>query len=129
MPRSVFVSFVFEDKAHFDAVKRWAEEGKLGADVVAIGETKDVRQDGERAIEERLKPRIRGAAAVLLLLGNNTHNHDWVRYELSLIASSIRFDASCTMGCFLTSRTAAPPLLCEYRGRCPSTRRPRLPTT
>jgi MTH538 TIR-like domain (DUF1863) len=87
MPKSVFVSFVFEDKAHFDAVKRWAEEGKLGADVVAIGETKDVRQDGDKAIEEHLKPRIRGAAAVLLLLGNNTHNHDWVRYELKVATS------------------------------------------
>lgn len=87
MAQSVFVSFVFEDKMHFDAVKRWAEEGKLGANVTAIGETKDVRPDGEKAIEEHLKPRIRGSSAILLLLGNNTHNHDWVRYELSVATS------------------------------------------
>ncbi len=87
MWKSVFVSFVFEDAAHFDAVKRWAKDGKLGAEVVAIGETKDVRQEGDKAIEEHLKPRIRGAAAVLLLLGNNTHNHDWVRYELKVATS------------------------------------------
>lgn len=87
MPKSVFVSYVMEDKTHFDNVKRWAEEGKLGDDVVVIGESKDVRQEGERAIENHLKPRIRGAAAVLLLLGKDTHNHDWVRYELSVAAS------------------------------------------
>jgi hypothetical protein len=87
MPKSVFVSFVFEDKAHSDNVRTWAEKGLLGADVVAIGETKDVRQDGENAVENHLKPRIRGAAAVLLLLGKDTHNHGWVKYELSVATS------------------------------------------
>jgi len=89
MSKSVFVSFVFEDAAHFDEVKSWAEKGKLGADVVAIKETKDVRQQGEKAIKEHVKPRIEGSAAVLLLLGNDTHNHDWVRYELQ-VATSLR---------------------------------------
>ena len=87
MARSVFISFVFEDKAHFEMVQRWAASQELGADVVVTGETKDVRQDGEAAIRNHLKPRIEGSSAVLLLLGSNTHNHDWVRYELSVATS------------------------------------------
>jgi hypothetical protein len=87
MARSVFVSFVFEDKAHFEMVQRWAADKKLGADVVVIGETADVRQDGEAAIRSHLKPRIEGSSVVLLLLGSNTHNHEWVRYELSVATS------------------------------------------
>jgi hypothetical protein len=85
--RSVFISFVLEDKAHFETVQQWAAAKKLGPDVVVIGETKDVRQDGEAAIRNHLKPRIEGSSAVLLLLGSDTHNHDWVRYELSVATS------------------------------------------
>jgi|HubBroStandDraft_6_1064221.scaffolds.fasta_scaffold755064_2 hypothetical protein len=87
MSKSLFVSYVFEDKAHFDAVKRWAAEGKLGADVAVTSETKDVRQDGDAAIRSHVKPFIQGSAAVLLLLGKDTHNHHWVRTELSVAAS------------------------------------------
>jgi hypothetical protein len=68
-------------------VKRWADDKKLGPDVVVTGETKDVRQEGEAAIRNHLKPRIEGAAAVLLLVGADTHNHDWVKYELSVATS------------------------------------------
>lgn len=87
MASSVFVSFVFEDKSQFEVVKKWAEDGKLGSGMTAIGETKDVRQDGDAAIRNHLKPRIEGSSAVLLLVGTNTHNHDWVKYELSVAAS------------------------------------------
>jgi hypothetical protein len=89
MPKSLFVSFVFEDKAHFETVKRWGQDGRLGADVTVIGETEDVRQQGDAAIRVHLNPRIEGSAAVLLLLGSNTHNHAWVKHELS-VATSFR---------------------------------------
>ena len=87
MPRSVFVSFVFEDRVHFQSVQRWANEKRLGNDVVVTCETMDVRPQGEAAICAHLQPKIRGAACVLLLLGQNTHSHEWVGYELSVAAS------------------------------------------
>jgi hypothetical protein len=87
MPRSVFVSYVYEDKKHRDAVEQWAKGGMLGQDIVAIGESEDVRPQGEKAVEDRLKPKIRGAAAVIALIGNDTQNHSWVRYELQVAAS------------------------------------------
>lgn len=87
MSRSIFVSFVFEESTHFATIEKWAREGRLGPDTVVTGETKDVRQQGEAAIRSHLQPKIRGAAAVLLLLGNSAHNHDWVHYELQVAAT------------------------------------------
>ncbi|MEZ4401317.1 MAG: TIR domain-containing protein [Kofleriaceae bacterium] len=77
------MSYVFEDKAYFDQVEDWQRGGLLGPDVVVIGESKDVRQGGDPAIRAHLTDLIRGAAAMLVLVGNDTHNHGWVRYEMS----------------------------------------------
>lgn len=90
MPRSLFVSYVYEDKKHYDDVKRWSDERRLGDDVVVTSETADVRQKGNAAIEDHLKQRIKGAAAVLVLIGDDTHNHDWVRRELAWATSAAK---------------------------------------
>ncbi len=90
MSRSLFVSYVYEDKKHYDDIKRWSDERLLGEDVVVTSETADVRQNGNAAIEAHLKQRIKGAAAVLVLIGNDTHNHDWVRQELAWATSNYK---------------------------------------
>jgi hypothetical protein len=90
MSRSLFVSHVYEDRKHYEDVRRWGAEGKLGDGVVVTGETADVREGGYVAIERHLKPRIQGAAAVLVLVGNNTHNHEWVRHELAWATSAAK---------------------------------------
>lgn len=88
MSRSLFVSFVYEDRKYFEDVRRWAKEGLLGKDVLVTGEAADVRQGGEIEIERHLKPRIQGASAVLCLVGRDTHNHEWVRRELAWATSA-----------------------------------------
>ena len=88
MPRSIFVSFVYEDKLYFDQVRDWTARGLLGPDIVVVGESADVRQGGHPAISAHLQQRIQGAAAVLVLVGENTHNHAWVQHELSFAASA-----------------------------------------
>ena len=80
--KSVFVSYVFEDKRFKDKIHDWAGDGKLGA-VTVTGESKDVRQGGDSAIRNHLSPLLRGAAALLVLVGSDTHNHDWVQYEVA----------------------------------------------
>ena len=87
MTACIFVSYVFEDRSHFELVKRWAAEGRLGTNITMIGETEDARQRGENAVRNHLRPRIQGASAVLLLVGQDTHNHDWVHYELQVATS------------------------------------------
>ena len=86
MPKSIFISHVHEDLRHRDQVTRWIDDGHLGR-VVATSETADVRPYGDSAILAHLKPKIRGAAVVLGILGRDTHNHPWVRYELQVAAS------------------------------------------
>lgn len=86
MPKSIFVSYVYEDKRYRDNVERWFDDA-LGAGRVMISESRDLRQLGESAIEGHLKPRIRGAAAVLCLIGDNSHNSGWVKYELDVATS------------------------------------------
>lgn len=86
MTATVFVSYVFEDARHRDTIRSWATRGLLGP-VVITGESADVRQDGAAAIRAHLAPRIRGASAVLLLLGNDTHNHPWIAYEAQFALS------------------------------------------
>jgi hypothetical protein len=77
---------VYEDRSYADEIIRWARGGRLG-DVVVTSEADDLRQSGERAVEAHLKPKIRGAASVICLVGRDTHNHSWVRYELQVAAS------------------------------------------
>jgi hypothetical protein len=87
MPRSIFLSCVFENSKHRDDVVRWVKEGKLGKDIVAITEREDRRVQGEAAIVNHLKPLINGSAAVVMLVGQDTHNHEWVRYEAKVATS------------------------------------------
>ncbi|WP_165703927.1 TIR domain-containing protein [Enhygromyxa salina] len=87
MPKSIFISYVYEDKAHRKSVERWFDENLAGDDRVSIAESEDYRQLGESAIKNYLKPKLRGCAAVLCLVGDDTHNSHWVQYELDVATS------------------------------------------
>lgn len=82
MPKSLFVSHVYEDLGARDTIRTWALRGLLGPDVVVTGESEDVRHLGRGAIRSHLNPKLTGAAAVLVLVGDDTHNHAWVDYEV-----------------------------------------------
>lgn len=81
MSMSVFVSHVFEDRAYRDQLDGWARRGLLG-DVVITGETADVRQGGDRAIQGHLNPYLKGAGALLVLVGRDSHNRPWLDHEV-----------------------------------------------
>ncbi|HVG58719.1 MAG TPA: TIR domain-containing protein, partial [Hyalangium sp.] len=87
MPQSIFLSYVYEDHKHRDDVIHWVQTGRLGPNFVTVTESEDVRPQGESAIENHLKPKIRGAAVVLALIGQDTHSHDWVHFELKVATS------------------------------------------
>jgi hypothetical protein len=81
MPASIFVSHVYEDFAARDNLISWAKYGLLGPGVVIIGESADVRHQGNGGIQRHLSPKLQGASAVIVLVGNDTHNHRWIEYE------------------------------------------------
>ena len=87
MPQSVFISYVYEDQKHRDSVEHWFANNLVGPNRVTIAESGDFRHLGASAIESHLKPKIRGAGAVLCLIGDNSHNSDWVQYELDVATS------------------------------------------
>lgn len=82
MSKSVFISYVYEDKQHRDKLKVWADKKLLGENCKITFERKDCRQEGKSAIEAELDAMIQGASVVIILLGQNTHNHPWVLYEI-----------------------------------------------
>lgn len=81
--KSIFVSYKYEDLAKKNKLKRWEERGDLG-EVRITGETKDVRQGGREAVEAHLKPKIEGMAAMLVLVGDDSHNSQWMDWEIDV---------------------------------------------
>jgi len=87
MPQSIFLSYVYEDKSYRDNVVRWFSRGLVGPNRISVTEASDRRQLGETGIKNYLRPLIRGSAAVLCLVGDNSHNSNWVKYELDVATS------------------------------------------
>ena len=86
MSKSIFISCVFEDRHCIPIISKWAENKRLG-DVVITYEVEDKRPEGADAIKQFLKNKIKGAAVVMVLIGQDTHNHDWIRAETELANS------------------------------------------
>jgi len=91
--KSIFVSRVYEDNHYFKKLKKW-EKDKLMDNYTFTCEKKDLRSKGYDVIRSYLKNMINGSAAVLVLVGDDTHNHDWIRVEIEL-AHSLRKPVIC----------------------------------
>ncbi|PKN48139.1 MAG: hypothetical protein CVU59_00225 [Deltaproteobacteria bacterium HGW-Deltaproteobacteria-17] len=87
MNKQVFLSYVFEDIAYRDQIVDWYRKGLLGK-WVPVFEKEDVRQGGDAAIRGHLRPILRDADAVLVLVGQDTHNRRWVNEEVHFLATS-----------------------------------------
>lgn len=81
--KSIFISHVYEDNEWLKKMIKWQEK-ELLKDYVFTFETEDKRNEGDRAIKNHLKDKIKGASIVLVLVGTNTHNHEWIKTEVEL---------------------------------------------
>ena len=86
MSKSIFISCVFEDKEKIVPIQKWVKKGLLG-DVVITYEIEDKRQQGKEAVRQYIRKKIEGAAFILVLVGQDTHNHDWIEAEVELANS------------------------------------------
>lgn len=86
MSKSIFISCVFEDSHRIVSIKKWATDNRLG-DVVITQESEDKRQQGKEAVKQHIKSKIQGAAVILVLVGQDTHNHEWIEAEVELANS------------------------------------------
>lgn len=87
MSKSIFISYVYEDKAFRDRLKEWNSKKLLGEDVVVTYERGDYRTKGENAIKTEILSMIQGSSVVVVLLGENTHSSQWVNYEVECAIS------------------------------------------
>jgi hypothetical protein len=84
MNYKIFISSVHEDSVVFKQLVNWGNQGLLGSGIFFTYETEDKRHEGDEAVRKYLKNKIEICAAVLILIGNDTHNHNWIRIEAEL---------------------------------------------
>lgn len=111
MSRSIFISCVHEDHHRIKSIEKWAVNGRLG-DVVITHETEDKRPEGKDAIKQHIKSKIQGASGIFVLIGKDTHNHDWIQAEVEL-ANSFHKEIFCIRVPHTTG--GVPPLLINKR--------------
>lgn len=83
MSKQIFISCVHEDSHQINNIKDWAAKNRLG-NVVITHETEDNRPKGKEAVKQHLEKKIEGASAIFVLIGNDTHNHEWIEAEVEL---------------------------------------------
>ena len=81
--QKALISNKYEDKKERDRVKKQGDEGKFGNNVRMNHERKDVRQGGKKAVKKYLNEEVKKADAVVVLVGNDTHNAQGVNYEVN----------------------------------------------
>ncbi|MCO5268985.1 MAG: TIR domain-containing protein [Brumimicrobium sp.] len=111
MSKSIFISCVYEDSHRIDTIKKWAADNRL-SNIVITHETEDKRQQGKEAIKRHIKSKIQGAAIILVLVGQDTHNHKWIEAEVEL-ANSFHKEIICVRVPHTTG--AVPPLLAKFQ--------------
>ncbi len=80
--KKVFISNVYEDKHFRDQIADWFEKGRM-QNHEPVFETEDTRQDGPKGIKKHLSPKIAEADVIIALIGDNSHNHPWVDWEVA----------------------------------------------
>lgn len=83
MSKSIFISCVFEDRHRIETIKSWPTSKRL-CDVVITHETEDKIILGKETIKQHIKSKIQGASLILVLIGQDTHNHDWIESGVEL---------------------------------------------
>lgn len=86
MGTSIFISCVFEDSHRIESIKRWGKTNRFG-DISITHETEDKRDKGKEVIKEHIINKIKGASLIIVLIGQDTHNHNWIEAEVELANS------------------------------------------
>lgn len=103
--KSIFISHDHADADRIKSIRKWALEGKLGPNIQIITESEDVRPGGKIAIKEHLSPKLQGMSAIIVLIGDNTHNRPWVDYEVQYAKSHNKL----LIGVRIPETTGSPP--------------------
>ncbi len=103
--KSIFISHDHTDTHWIRSIKKWASKGLLGPKVKIINVIEDVSPDGRNAIKAHLSPKLQGMSAIIVLVGDNTHNRPWVDYEVQFAKSNNKL----LIGVRIPETTGGPP--------------------
>lgn len=84
MKKKIFISYYFGDATFKGEVEKWLEEA--GVEVISVNK-KDLTPEARENAKKRIKEQISISQAVLILVGNDTHNRPFVDYEVSVARS------------------------------------------
>ena len=107
---SIFISYVYEDNKWLKKMLKWEKKGLLKGYKITH-ETEDKRHEGKKAIKDHLKDKIKGCSILLVLIGNDSHNHDWIKAEIEL-ANNYRKKICCVR--IPDTNGSAPSILNNY---------------
>jgi hypothetical protein len=84
--RKIFISYVKEDEHYLSTILNWKKQDQnlnieFITDRLLIKNPSDNSLKTKTEIEDLLKPLIDASNAILLLVGNDTHNKPWIEWE------------------------------------------------
>ncbi len=83
MAGPIFISHVFEDGRWIKQLQNWNFQNQLGKVFTLDVFNQDLPPTPDNVLRRDIKERIRKSAAVILLVGNDTHSKEWVRLEVA----------------------------------------------
>ena len=114
---NLFVSHSGKDEKKIDAFKRLMEKKGYDFRDSSIRESEPNRAHNEEYIKnEILKPAINWAGTMVVLIGKDTHNREWVDWEIEYAIKK----GKKIIGVYLPSETEAilPPMLTKFGYSC-----------
>jgi hypothetical protein len=86
MPK-VFISYRYDDQQAKSTVDNWKNQG-VGEDI-SFADLDETKFDTDFELKKGIREKIQKCQKLLVLVGNNTHNSKWVRYEIQQAQQSI----------------------------------------
>jgi hypothetical protein len=86
MKKKIFLSYVNEDSECLTTIFNWKNQDKklevdFNADVLIVDDNNNKTIKTQQEIISLLKPLIDSSNAILILVGNDTHNKTWIEWE------------------------------------------------
>lgn len=86
----MFISYRWGDRDYANALKGFLNNPNNKYRHIIKRERDDYRGKGETAVRNYLKGLVGECDALICLIGNDTHNSEWVKYELDVANSQIK---------------------------------------
>jgi 5-formaminoimidazole-4-carboxamide-1-beta-D-ribofuranosyl 5'-monophosphate synthetase len=83
MARKVFFSFKYKDVSRAMIVRNsWVAQGKESAGFIDAADFEEVKEKGDKAIQNWIDNQLKGTSVTVVLVGEKTCSSRWVKYEI-----------------------------------------------